>query len=244
MNDDDATVEIGYSPDHVIKNAAGVIPDYSYKIAKNAQYTRLKATIKGGVVETEQVPELRLPEFAWFENNRGEALFRQGRLRLTVNSDGSLSGLLGGYRDWRDLYGKDTFDTSSSAGTRETYYHENQIGKYYALKRNADGMRDPVTGQNNGISAAYRFTAIRAYVVDPIKSATINEPMTSRVSGIYRALFSKAEMTKAIIPDPPRKAGKYEDDAEPADDALPAQKAVKTSSSGDQPAQPGTLARE
>lgn len=244
MNDDNAIVEIGYSPDHIVKNSVGVIPDYSYKLVKSAQYTRLKATIKSGVVETEQVPELHLPEFAWFENNRGEANFHRGRVRLAVNADGGLSGLLGGYLDWRDLYGKDTFDTSSSAGTRETYYHENQIGKYYALKRNADGLPDPKTGQNNGISAAYRFTAKSAYIVDPAKPATVNEPVTSRVSGDYRALFLKAVTTKAIIPDPPRKAGQYDEDAEPKDEAPPAQKPVKTSSSSDQHAQPGTLASE
>jgi hypothetical protein len=154
-------------------------------------------------------------------------------MRLTVNPDGTLSGLLGGYLDWRDIYGKDTFDTSSSAGTRETYYHENQIAKYYALKRNADGLRDPNTGRNNGISAAYRFTAKTAYVVDPVKPASINEPVTSRVSGIYRALFAKAQSTKAIIADPPRKAGQSDDDSEPQD-ATPPQKNVKTVSSIDQ----------
>jgi hypothetical protein len=155
-------------------------------------------------------------------------------LRLTVNSDGSLSGLLGGYLDWRELYGKDTFDTSSSAGTRETYYHENQIAKYYALKRNADGLPDPISRQSNGISAAYRFTAKNAYVVDPAKPASINEPVTSRIAGIYRALFLKAEQTKAIIPDPPRKAGQSEDDAEPNQEVVPAQKNVKTVTSIEQ----------
>jgi len=212
MNDDDATVEIGYSPDHIVKNSVGVIPDYSYKIAKTTQYTKLKAKIKNGVIETEQVSELRLPEFAWFENNRGEALLYQGRIRLTVGGDGRASGLLGGYRDWRDVYGKDTFDTSSSAGTRETYYRENQIGKYYSFKRNADGVRDPKTGKNIGISAAYRFTAVPAYVIDPSKPARINEPLTSSVPGIYRAMFAKAEMTKVIVPDPVRKKGEYEGD--------------------------------
>jgi hypothetical protein len=217
MNDDDAIVEIGYSPDHIVKNSVGVIPDYSYKIAKSAQYTRMKAKIRNGVVETEQVSELRLPVFAWFENNRGEALFYNGRMRLTIEGDAGLKGLLGGYRDWRDVYGKDTFDTSSSAGTRETYYRENQIGKYYSFKRNADGVRDPKTGKNIGISAAYRFTAVRAYVVDPVKPATINEPVTSSVPGVYRALFIKAATTKAIVPGPARKAGEYDGDSDPKD---------------------------
>jgi hypothetical protein len=233
MNDNNAVVEIGYSPDHIVKNSVGVVPDYSYKMAKTAQYTRLKATIKNGVVETEQVSDLRLPEFAWFENNRGGADFHQGQLRLVMDPDGGLSGLLGGYLDWRDIYGKDTFDTSSSAGTRETYYHENQIAKYYALKRNADGMRDPNTGQNNGISAAYRLTAKSAYVVDPARPAMINEPVTSLVPAVYRTLFLKAATTKTIIPDPPRKAGEYDGDSDPKDDTQ-APKNAKTSASNDQ----------
>jgi hypothetical protein len=212
MNDDEATVEIGYSPDHIVKNSVGVIPDYSYKLAKSAQYTRLKAKVRNGVVDTEQVSELRLPEFAWFENNRGEALFYKGRMRLAIDSDNHLIGLLGGYRDWRDVYGKDTFDTSSSAGTRETYYRENQIGKYYSFKRNADGMPDPKTGKNIGISAAYRFTAVPAYVVDPAKPAKINEPLTSNVPGTFRAMFLKAATTKTIIPDPPRKGRDFDGD--------------------------------
>jgi hypothetical protein len=69
--------------------------------------------------------------------------------------------------------------------------------------------------------------------------------MTSRVSGIYRAMFLTAVTTKAIIPDPPRKAGQYEDDAEPKDEAPQAPKAVKTSSSDDQPhVQTGSLASQ
>jgi hypothetical protein len=47
--------------------------------------------------------------------------------------------------------------------------------------------------------------------------ATVNEPVTSRVPGVYRALFLKAESVKAIIPDPPRKAGEYDGDSGPKD---------------------------
>ena len=34
----------------------------------------------------------------------------------------------------------------------ETFYHQNQIGMFYALRRNADGIPDATTGQNTGIS--------------------------------------------------------------------------------------------
>ena len=55
MNDDDATLEIGYSPDQIMKDARGnVAVDYSYRILKSDQYTKLKARIKDGVAETEQ----------------------------------------------------------------------------------------------------------------------------------------------------------------------------------------------
>jgi len=37
------------------------------------------------------------------------------------------------------------------------------------MKRNADGMYDPMTHQYLGISTAYRITAMPAYVVDPDK---------------------------------------------------------------------------
>ena len=46
MNDDDATLEIGYSPDQIMKDARGNVGiDYSYRILKSEQYTKLKARI-------------------------------------------------------------------------------------------------------------------------------------------------------------------------------------------------------
>lgn len=225
MNDDDAVVEIGYSPDHVVKNSTGgAVPDYSFRISKEAQYTRTKAIVKNGVVETVQTQELHVPGFAWFENNRGDAVFHQGIMRLAVNPDGTSTGLIGGYLDWRDFYGKDTFDTSSSAGTRETYYHENQVAKYYALKRNADGMPDPKTGQNTGISAAYRFTVRPAHVVDPGKAVAVDEPLTSDEAPAYRAMFRKASLTATIVSPPPRKGRKSDELAAAEDTQQPANK--------------------
>ena len=55
MDDDDATLEIGYSPDQIMKDARGNVGvDYSYRILQSEQYTKLKARIKDGVAETEQ----------------------------------------------------------------------------------------------------------------------------------------------------------------------------------------------
>jgi len=203
MNDDSVTFEIAYSPDRVVKDPLGnLVRDVSFRVIKSAQYTKLKARIRGGVLETEQA-DVRMPAFSWGETNRGEVLFQKGRLRLTLNKDGGLSGLVGGYRDWRDIYNKDTFNVPSGGATRETYYHENQISMYYALKRNADGMPDPKTGRNTAISAAFRFTAKPAFVVDPPAPVAVDQPPYpgGDKAMTERARFLVATRTAIIEPE-------------------------------------------
>jgi len=204
-NDDEATLEIGYSPDHVNKQTDGrASTSYSFRIIKNEQYSKVKAVIRNGVLETEQVPELHAPRFGWFPNQMGDADFHQGRIRLEIGPDGFAAGLVGGYRDWRDLYCEDTFTQSGS--TVETRDHHDVIGMYYALKRNADGMPDPRTGQNMGISIAYRIMAVPAYVVDPEKPMAVNlSPSDARATKRYqqmRTIFRNGIATAAIQPNP------------------------------------------
>jgi hypothetical protein len=173
MNDSDATLEIGYSPDKIVKDARGGIAiDYSYRILQAAQYTKLKAKIKNGVVETEQVDHLHTPRIAWFYDQTGDTNFTKGKVRLNMSSDGlAATGLLGGYRNWRELYTENTFaQDGGQQGIRE---HEDHVSLYYALRRNADGMYNEKTGKNDGISSVYRFKAASAYVVDPDKPMDI-----------------------------------------------------------------------
>jgi hypothetical protein len=182
-----------------------VAEGYSFRIANSAQYTKLKATIRNGTVETEQVPALRVPAFAWYETNRGEALFQKGRMQLVFQPDGGLTGLLGGYRDWRDVYAKDTFNVPSGGQSRESTYYQNQIGFYYSLRRNADGIPDAKTGQNTAISAAYRFLGRPAFVVDPASPVVISQPVPDDKADRERLLFWQAVTTKAISPEPQRR---------------------------------------
>ena len=197
MNDDDAIVEIGYSPDKIVRDArANVAPDYSYRIVKSEQYTRLKARIVNGVVETEQVDELHVPRIGWFPDQMGDADFHQGKLRLKIAADGrSASGVVGGYRNWLDLLAENTFaQTGAEQGIRD---HEDAVSLYYALKRNADGMPDPRTGRNTGISMAYRIQAVPAHVVDPATPAQVRRPAEDekRREGFEMV---KAAMLKAV----------------------------------------------
>jgi hypothetical protein len=206
MNDDEATLEIGNSPDHVNKQTDGrASSSYSFRIVKNEQYSAVKAAIKNGVVETDQVADLHTPRFGWFPNQMGDADFHRGRMRLKIGPDGYGTGLIGGYRDWRDLYSEDTF--TQSGATVETRDHHDLIGMYYALKRNADGMPDPETGKNMGISITYRIKAVPAYVIDPEKPLAVSPlPSDKRATQKYRAMreiFYRGTTTATIQPNPP-----------------------------------------
>ena len=197
MNDSDATLEIGYSPDKIVRDAvANVAPDYSYRIVKSEQYTKLKARIQDGIVESEQVDRLHVPRIGWFPDQMGDADFHKGRMRLKIAEDGrSASGLVGGYRNWLDLLAENTFaQTGAEQGIRD---HEDAVSLYYALKRNADGIPDPKTGRYTGISMAYRIKALPAHVVDPAKPAQVRRPQEDerRTQGFEMV---KATMIKAV----------------------------------------------
>jgi hypothetical protein len=77
-------------------------------------------------------------------------------------------GLVGGYRDWRDLYAQNVFaQDGGQQGVRE---HEDHVALYYALRRHADGMFNAKTGRYDGISSVYRMKLVPAFVVDPDKA--------------------------------------------------------------------------
>jgi hypothetical protein len=207
MNDSDAVVEIGFSPDNIVKDArGGIATDYSYRILQSAQYTRLKARIKNGIVETQQVEHLHTPRIAWFYDQTGDTNFSNGKIRLNMAHDGlSATGMIGGYRNWRDLYAENTFaQDGGQQGTRE---HEDAVALYYALRRNADGMRNPATGRYDGISSAYRLKLSSAYVVDPDQPMEIpklvqEEAHKTAFEGIKQAVI-KGAGTRIPQPVPP-----------------------------------------
>jgi hypothetical protein len=197
LNDSDATVEIGYSPEGIVKDArGGIATDYSYRILKSALYTKLKGKIKNGVVETEQVEHLHSPRIAWFYDQTGDTNFSKGKIRLNMAADGhNATGLIGGYRNWHDLYAENTFaQDGGQQGTRE---HEDAVSLYYALRRNADGIYNEKTGRYDGISTVYRIRASAAFVVDPDQAMEIpklapEEPRKAAFEGIKQAVIKGA----------------------------------------------------
>jgi hypothetical protein len=204
MNDDRATLEIGYSPDKIVKDARGnIAAGYSFRILQSQMYSKLKATVKNGVVETEQAPEIHMPEMAWWPNQIRDADFRQGKIRLTVNPDGTANGLVGGYRNWRDLYAQETYSQDGAQqGIRE---REDHVALYFALRRNADGMFNAKTGRNDGISSVYRMKLTPAFVVSHDKPFTIPfDPIAQlQIQGFNDTRLAMIKATDTLIPQAP-----------------------------------------
>jgi hypothetical protein len=162
QNDNRVDVTLFYSLDPMAKSGSGgqVLPDYTFRVTDKPQYThyftRLHGRIVNGVVITDPVKELRMNLGIYGTPSNLEML--NAGLRLELTADGNLKGVLGGYQDWRVIASR---PTSSAA---EQVHNFQVPGLYNALKRAADGMKDPVTGQCNGISSAYDIEGIPAFI--------------------------------------------------------------------------------
>ncbi|MGY8669180.1 hypothetical protein Q3C01_43505, partial [Bradyrhizobium sp. UFLA05-109] len=210
MNDSDAMLEIGYSPDNIVRDSRGdVAADYSYRILKSTLYTKLNAKIVNGMVETQQVERLHAPRIAWFYNQTGDVDLTKGRIRLHILPDGSSgAGLMGGYRNWRDLYAETTF--WGKAGGADIEHHEDHVALYFALRRSADGMYNVKTAQYDGISTAYRIKMTSAFVVDAdtptavsISSADPDDPWRKKAFEAIKANVTMGVETRIPQDVPP-----------------------------------------
>jgi hypothetical protein len=200
MNDSDVTLEIGYSPDKIQKDsAAGVARNYSYRIFNGTMYSKVKARIKDGIVDTGAVDRLHAPTYGWFANQVVDGDFHKGRIRFAIDAKGNVKGHIGGYRDWRDIYAANTF--GQDGAQQDNREHQDSVALYHAILRNADGLRDPQTRRKMGISTAYRFTAVPAQIVDPLTPITVEWPGGRQndveTAKIIRAAFVKAIATRA-----------------------------------------------
>jgi len=91
-------------------------------------------------------------------------VFDAVRFRLTMEPDGSLKGLMGGYANVDKFYNFVVMPQSIQGAV------SNKIdcpGLYAALYRLADGERDPATGSCKALSVAFEVNAIPAFVIHP-----------------------------------------------------------------------------
>jgi len=120
-----------------------------------------------GVIKDGVLTISRQPKFSILWNGLSAPVLNLSdfQLRLQQDARGQWDGLIGGFQPWRELYF--AFSHNGIVGDRP--------GLWHAMKKAADHDPDPRTGQNLGISVAYRLTAIPAFVAvaDPrLRSAS------------------------------------------------------------------------
>jgi hypothetical protein len=155
-HDGDVTVTFDRSLDILMRNRhGGVLAGSSYTIDPDRRnHSVFKGHIKDHVLTIEPGSFFMQGESQFFALLR----FTDAHLRLKLNDDGSLAGIIGGYQPWLDYY-----HYVSIRGDEDS---EVDIpGVYYAMKRLADGVPD-ASGQNTAISAAYYLEAVPAYVLE------------------------------------------------------------------------------
>ncbi len=102
--------------------------------------------------------------------------FTNTQLRLQLDPDGSLKGLIGGYTPWADYY--------TYLSVRDEDQSQVDLpGVYYAFKRLADGPVDPVTEEGT-ISSAFWMEAVPAYHAlrgGTVVARSVSDPEAAKV---------------------------------------------------------------
>jgi hypothetical protein len=155
-NDNEVYVALIHSQDKAVRDTSGheFIPGYTFRPIYDPNYAfynvRVRGRIKDGVITTDVMP-------VWtFNPGQGPAgpLF-EARMRFAPQSDRSVKGLIGGYQDYRNRgfggYGEGLFNFQTPA-------------VWYSMRRNADGLFDPASGEYNGLSMAYEIDTVSAFL--------------------------------------------------------------------------------
>jgi len=169
-NDLDVTVIYANTPDRPPQDSKGnFLRGGSFTVSDKAPRNRnaLKGRIVNGVLTTDP-QDIKLVE-TWgqggardLRGNRTKFDYRRARLRLAFQPDGSLRGMLGGYKPVFDIIQSPALGGAGSAlvaGIDCAQYLQ-------TLRKYADGIRDPKTGKCTGVSGAMRVIAIPAFVND------------------------------------------------------------------------------
>lgn len=169
-NDDNVEVIYGNTPDRPFVDSKGnFLPGATFTISDKPPRHRnvLKGRIANGVLTT-MPARIELTQ-TWgqggardIRGNRGTYDFHQGMLRLTFQPDGTLKGLVGGYRPLFDAILSPSLGGAGAAIVAGI----DCAAELKTLRKYADGMRDPKTGQCTGISSAMQIDAVPAFVND------------------------------------------------------------------------------
>lgn len=163
MNDKDVQVGFYMSDDKLVKDGAGnIIPDYTYRIRpdQKLEATFKARTVKGEIISTKPSEEVWLRDPSYLR----ELQLLKAQIDLKMQPDGSLKGLIGGYRPWKAAY-QGWVNGRGPIIEMLTWVKLPDV--YYALKREADYSPTGPGGEKTHISYAMRISAIPAFVMRP-----------------------------------------------------------------------------
>ncbi len=170
-NDSAATLTFTSSPDNLMRDAiGGIASDYSFRVnpdeLKNNE-VKVAVTIKDGVIKVTEPQDLvvRKSRADRRGRRRGGLTLHDGQLDLKMTDHG-LEGLIGGYQPWEPIW------RGRASYINEIVSKVDSPSIWYALKRNADGVPDPVSGEMTAISATYNLWAVPAFAITDDLSLT------------------------------------------------------------------------
>jgi len=174
LNDPHVTVGVYSSNDDIVKDANGAAtPDMTFRVDPNHQSV-FKAKITKGVLEQTERPMIHLQISIRGADERSVTNLFQSKIRLETQADGTMKGIVGGYRPWFEQYRESAMHgQTQSAAINETLGRYSLPGYYYSLRRNADGLKDAATGVNQGISTAYHLYLLPAFVMTPDNASAV-----------------------------------------------------------------------
>lgn len=190
MNDSDVQVGIYNSADPMVKDANGDIArDYTFSIEPDSKFEAIfnGKTVDGVIQTAKAVDEVWMRDPSYTR----ELQLLKAQLKLTMQEDGSLKGLVAGFRPWFPIY-RGWVEARGSVIEQLTWVQLPAV--YYALKRNADYSPEGVNAEKTHISFALRVDAIPAYVVTPDASEKaltvasykdIAPPSEGRIPAVY-----------------------------------------------------------
>ena len=167
--DGPVTVTFDRALEHVERDAKSeVLRDMTFRVSPDPRsHISFAGEIKNG--------ELSLTEHGELHTVFGEEMLfpelilRNVHMRVKMNANGTMSGLIGGYQPWKDTYSSSWYANGGS----------DQVGLYYLLRQAADSNPDPKTGENRDISTGYDIEAVPAFAVPALNVSVASKKVAS-----------------------------------------------------------------
>jgi hypothetical protein len=161
QNDDDVTVGVYNGATPMMIDANGhMLPYASLTVTKDEKFRAVAhGKIVNGVLTTAPTDIALTYDFGGYPSYFH---FKAARLRLELNPDGTANGMMAGYLAASDV---DLTPHAKQESAEMIGYDCPTFSQ--AVRRFADGFKDPKTGQCTALSTAFDIKAIPAFVIHP-----------------------------------------------------------------------------